>query len=440
MFSRFVFVLQDFFSRNAVICAALLGFLILCTRSIDRIFNATLWAEDGAIYFTQVYADPLASFGKTFGGYYQLVPRIAAFLGYLFVSVTEIPIFTSLFSIGYYAVSISIFAGGGYDWLIPSPKIRFLLVMSMCFLPGLGEMAGNLVNLTGFFVFFLSLLFLKDIRHQYAAGEIILGLLAILTQGAAFLFLPLLLIRIIQKRRYFGRTRQLWPEIFLGAAIVGHTLIASLNRNSSISSANPDVLEFFFVELRTILSMFVIYPWAGHFTKEILGLIFGPFLIRMALQNLRVFTRNQLILLYASLVGNFCYPFLTFFVREGAAGAYVAAIGHPKLDLMRYAYLMPAIGLVFWTAILLRNPSKYHERGFWAGTFLCAFIILSVPRFFLPYHENYSVWKQNANQLRQAELTGCPTQVVVPIWPPGWNFTYSSPQENHLTRKISPCQ
>lgn len=416
-----------FLSSYPAAISLFLCFSILALRCADRLQFPVLWAEDAGIYLSDVYDDPAKSLVTPFAGYYQIIPRLIAGTLYLIAPIDQIPLWTNLLCLFFLAATFSIFAGPGFRWLVPSAGIRVLATLAFCFLPGLEEIAGNMANLAGICMFLLAIIFLKDVRVPFSLAEILLGLMAIFTQGACLLFAPAALWRIKLKRKLFASRTAGWQEAIFLTAILLATIYAIQTGGSVHNPKSHDFAGYIIVEIRVFITQFILFPLTGDFTREWLAFLAAPFLLRFLREPLRSFSDGEKILLYGVLLGTLAYPFLTFLVREGSSAAYAGGIGTAEFRTSRYAFLLPAVSLVYWLTVLIRLRPAGHDSRLLPVALLSLFIALALPRFTIPRLEGYSEWSSRLPELLRSAATGCPQSVKIQAAPPGWFFTYKSP-------------
>ncbi len=410
-----------------VATAMVVSFFLLLIRGRDRFQHAHLWAEDGTIYLQQAYSLGEKSLTNLMDGYYQVVPRVIAFLGSVFIPIEFIPRFIFLMSLVAHSVMISLFASHSYRWIISSTPLRIIIVLALCLAPGLHEILGNLANIATTTMLILGIISLKSLRAKFKLAELIICLLAIFTQGACILLLPVFALRLYLKIRDKYSQGDWWPEALILLAIILATYVNVHFGGSGHVPNSHQIGSYVATEIRLILSLFFMYPWAGDFTKEFMAIVLLPFFFPFVLRRIReIPNREKLVLVfaYAGLIG---YPMLTFFVRNGAAAHYSSQLGVFTFSMHRYSFLLPAAGYIFWMFILFRTKGFFPDRRVLPLILTAVFSLLSLHRFFVDAYGTKLSWESSLPLLKKSEATGCPATVDLPIYPEGWGFKYTSP-------------
>src|ERR1039458_2260335 len=187
-------------SRPRLACGYIGGFVLVLVLALARQSGVpatkTLWAKDGAIFYSQAVAHTvLHTLAASYNGYGQLVPRLAVQLTRV-APLRDVPTAVALAgAVGLALLSCLVFhLARGH---IASPGLRALLVGAMVLLPlGVVEMLDNLVNLPWwiFFVAFWALLW----RPSTGGGRLVAGLVCLLAAASeplVGLLLPLGAVR-----------------------------------------------------------------------------------------------------------------------------------------------------------------------------------------------------------------------------------------------------
>ena len=190
-----------------LVCGYTGGFVLVVVLALARQAGLpateTLWAEDGAIFYSQAVAHSvLHTLAASYNGYGQIVPRLAVQLTGL-GPLRDVPTVVALAgAVGLALLSCLVFhmARG----LIASPALRALLVASMVLLPlAVVEMLDNLVNLPWwiFFAAFWALLW----RPASPGGRVVAALVCLLAAASeplVGLLLPLVIVRAVALPRW----------------------------------------------------------------------------------------------------------------------------------------------------------------------------------------------------------------------------------------------
>ena len=423
--------------KHPVLIAVLLSSILLFLRSWDRFQNAHLWAEDGAVYLAQAYALGDKSLINLMDGYYQILPRLIAYIGSFAISIEYIPKYIFIVSLLVYSLMISIFASHAYRWLISSTQIRIIMVLALCLVPGLYEIIGNLANIATMTILILGILALKSLRQRYTVTELLIASLAIFTQGACILLFPVFGMRLYLKVRKNYTERNWFPEIFILFLILLATFINSYFGASARVSIAHEYFRYAIIEIRLFLSMFLVYPWLGDFTKEYFTLLLLPFFFPFMLRQIKMLPNVHKLVLLGAFSGLLAYPLLTFLVRDGAAAFYSSQLGNYTFSLHRYSFLLPSAGYIFGMIILSRTKGYFNNRKIFPLILTGIFVLLSLHRFFIDAYGTQLLWSNELPILKQSESTGCPNTVDVKIYPEGWNFRYTSPKMKAVCPSIT---
>jgi hypothetical protein len=188
-----------------VACGYALGFFLVVVLALARQTGLpatqTLWAEDGAIFYSQAVARSVFhTLASSYNGYGQLVPRLAVQLTAL-GPLRDVSATVALSgALGLASLSCLVFhMARGH---IASPSLRAVLVGAMVLLPvAVVEMLDNLVNLPWwiFFAAFWALLW----RPSNRRGQLVAALtclLAAASEPLVGLLLPLAAVRAVALR------------------------------------------------------------------------------------------------------------------------------------------------------------------------------------------------------------------------------------------------
>jgi hypothetical protein len=162
----------------------------------------TMWAEDGAIFYSQAMKFPLwHTLVTAYNGYDQFVPRLAVQLTRLAPVRDATGVIALSGALGLAALGCSVFYMARAH--LPSVGLRVLLAGSMVMLPvAVVEMLDNLVNLPWwmFFAAFWALLW----RPQTAFGRLLAGALLALAAASeplVAILVPLAVLRAVVLRQ-----------------------------------------------------------------------------------------------------------------------------------------------------------------------------------------------------------------------------------------------
>jgi hypothetical protein len=123
----------------------LISCIVIVSRRPDAVFHAQFYAEDGHVWFADAY-----NFGwwpaifRTWGGYFQTLPRLAAALA-LLVPLLRAPLLLNLIAIGFLALPVSVMLSArSAAW--GSLRFRALLAAFYLVLPNCNEISYGITN------------------------------------------------------------------------------------------------------------------------------------------------------------------------------------------------------------------------------------------------------------------------------------------------------
>ncbi|ORA71691.1 hypothetical protein BST25_16110 [Mycobacterium heidelbergense] len=126
-------------------------------RSVQRLWNAALFAEDGKIFLAEAHNNGLGAFVKPYAGYLHLIPRMLAALLEPFPA-TAAPVLYAVAALVVHVAMLVPALSVRLDWIIPGRTLRAVLFTLLCLMPPLPEALANVANLI--FVGGISLLLL----------------------------------------------------------------------------------------------------------------------------------------------------------------------------------------------------------------------------------------------------------------------------------------
>lgn len=128
----------------------IIGFLLaaglIVSRRPDAVSNAQFFAEDGKIFFADVYnRGLLATLAVPQSGYFQELPTLAAGLAQL-VPLTLAPLVMNLVAIAIRALPVGLLLSARAKTISPDLRVRALLASLYIALPGISEADANVDN------------------------------------------------------------------------------------------------------------------------------------------------------------------------------------------------------------------------------------------------------------------------------------------------------
>ncbi len=124
----------------------LLAAVLIISRRPDVITDAQFWAEDGNLYYADVYNHGLlATLMVPQNGYFTVLPTLAAGIAQ-FVTLASAPLVTNAIAILIRVLPVGLLLSSRAKTISPDIRIRGLLAALYIALPGGGETDGNIVN------------------------------------------------------------------------------------------------------------------------------------------------------------------------------------------------------------------------------------------------------------------------------------------------------
>lgn len=425
----------------------------------DRLINAHLWAEDGKFFLEYALQYGASAIFQEYSGYYHIIPHLIVQILNKLLPVYFIP--TAIVVVTYliYAAVFAQFARKEYRDYIESDVIRFALALTGClWLSGRVEVLGNLANLHWVLFLYLWLIVMRPARYAIKWWEVVLMILCIFSAGEAVLITPLLLLRIYyawndnksisQTINYHKTDIVILFVLFLSVVL---NLLNTLEFSGSLPVQHHTVInwqEFFEGLQQVFLSSLFIYPWLDsdnyqhHYQLLTQNYFLTPILLITVL--LIVFVVLQFFLykkkqhnmhVMAGILCLLALPILTWLVRPQSLAHYNHNILFSEWWGTRYTFVLGVIGLFFWTILLYRlffclNRSLAVIIVFlFFGVYAYQHLAITEIK---AYGTQYN-WQESAALLHQSMTSGCPKEVVVPIYPEGWKMTYLSD-----SRKVCP--
>jgi hypothetical protein len=125
---------------------ALIGALLIFSRRTDAILHAQFWAEDGRIYFQNVYnLGVAASLIKPQAGYFQIFPVLAAWIASLF-ALRDAPLVMSLLALGANVLPVALLLSPRARSIAPDIRVRIALALLFIAIPTDVEIDSIAVN------------------------------------------------------------------------------------------------------------------------------------------------------------------------------------------------------------------------------------------------------------------------------------------------------
>ncbi|WP_147445621.1 hypothetical protein [Corallococcus aberystwythensis] len=411
--------------------ALLACFAVLTLRSHERIPQAHLWAEDGAVFLTDALAHGLGATFIPYAGYLHIVPRLLAWgLSLLPIEAFALGLAWALLAIN--AAVFALIARVRCRWLVPHDGVRVLLAVAFCFLPGTWEVMGNLANLHSVLFYGVMFVALQDLERPLGVVDGALLLAAATSAGEGVLMAPVFFLRGLLRWRDGQPLRSvLWEGLAAAVLAVPAGVNMVLFRQSGIAAADfaawplPRMAEHLW---NTLNVRYVLHPVLGdggtlsYFRRPFVvrALVTVGFIAVLVLGLRRVPARQRVLLLVTCACVFLLIP-LTWYVRAGAADyPTFGEFRDPGVVEDRYMLFALPAGLALWGVALARF------RPLFAAGLCVSVVVLALPRWtFEPWGAERD-WARTARLIRTTRETPG-AQAAVPINPTGWGITVHGP-------------
>jgi hypothetical protein len=200
---------QNKFTNYKNIAFVVIAILILIVRKSDSLSNPQLWAEDGAIFFTQQYEYGAVSIFTPYAGYLHIVPRLIAILADSFFSYADVP---AVYNYMCLFVTIIVIV----HCFSPRLQLPFkpLLALSIVLVPqALNEVFFNITNLQWILCILLILALLKAAPNKnygnYALqviSDFVIIIFIGLTGPFLIILFPFFIWKLFHVKKTYGYT------------------------------------------------------------------------------------------------------------------------------------------------------------------------------------------------------------------------------------------
>ncbi|MCI5077772.1 hypothetical protein [Oricola sp.] len=174
-----------------------IAYAIFVARRPDILFDAKLWGEDGALWFSQAYNDGvLTALVRPQNGYLQTFSRLV-FSALVPVPLDYVPAIANAIGLAVRAWCVAFLFTGRLDSL--GSRARLLIAAFMVFQPGLQEVHANITN-THWYLLFLALVVVvanRPASRAWTLHDIVILVLAGLSGPFCILLLPALAVQWI---------------------------------------------------------------------------------------------------------------------------------------------------------------------------------------------------------------------------------------------------
>jgi hypothetical protein len=196
-----------------------LGAALIISRRPDAVTHAQFWAEDGEIYFANVYNHGLrATLTVPQAGYFQTFPLLAARFAQL-VALAQAPLITNLLALLAQVLPVGLLLSPRATSISPDLRVRGLLACLYIIVPGVMELDATAVNAQWNLAFSaLIVLLLAPPRH--ARWRCLDGLILLLTGLTGPFCLLLAPVALVQRRLRGSAVIPLWELGLLVACAI----------------------------------------------------------------------------------------------------------------------------------------------------------------------------------------------------------------------------
>lgn len=246
--------------RKSVLLFLFLALLITVRRP-DAITNPQFWAEDGSIWYADAYNKGLIALITPQQGYMQTLPRIiAVFVQFFPFSVA--PLIFNLVAIVVQTLPLFLMTTKRFQKIVPSRRLRFLMILIYWLMPNVGEMYINLTNAYWYLAVSAFIVMATRItERKISIFETVIILLSGLTGPLSLFLFPVFLISDHLEKKKIG------PHVILlglTAVIQLFALVVSKNTDRVYAPADNT-----FYHLTQILIRQIIWgPLAGRIGQE----------------------------------------------------------------------------------------------------------------------------------------------------------------------------
>lgn len=236
---KIIETLIQFFNKNFILGSLFLASLTIIVRYPWYFVTPRFWAEEGSVYFANAYnaeTVTLASFFNPYTfGYNNFIADFSAFLAAHFIPLELAPLLTTLIAFTVQLVPVAIIAASKTP-LWDNKLKKLILIFSIIFLPGTGEVWLTTISSQYYFSIIIFLILLEDpqtlTRFKQWAFRFLLVLGGLSGLNSTFLA-PLFLGRI-----FINKTRESIIQFLLLAAatlLQLYTVITSMKEVAGVS-------------------------------------------------------------------------------------------------------------------------------------------------------------------------------------------------------------
>jgi len=316
----------------------------------------------------------------------------------------------------------------------------------LVFLPGMGEIAGNLCNLFRPMFVFTWFLALKPPRLALRTWELLALALFAFSAGQVVVILPMLCFRLYYQIREQQPRPMIRREITAILVVFLSGAVSALQPATPSPLARPPLSEVISTATSLLPRVLVYQPWLGPQWTIKLAASHGLFLWIVGLAILGAITWFVLKrrgvsgrqLLLGLLAAYAVWP-ITMSVRPQALSVIRDA---PEFFWnMRYGYQVAPFAVILWMTVFY-SPRYLKRKGslLLAAVFAIVYVFGNHGYSSIRAYGTDFDWQADVAELEMAIATGCPPEVFIPIYPshpPGhWGIRYQGGTERCLATLI----
>lgn len=403
----------------------ILGILISLYRWKFRLVDATLWAEDGALFLQQSLQEGVCSIIMPYAGYFHTIPRIISWIVCYFPSnVISHAFVISCFLITIYVALLIL--RKEYEWIFPKIYHRGMLFLLILIAPGTPEAFGNLANLHWVLYLYLGLLGIRVLDYQYKWWEILLSILVVLSEGATLTLLPLFLIRLLFQVVKKYRVKYYLQELIIIVSILVMAFV-NFHIRTQLSTIHIGKEKLFDVVLHSILQDFLSHPWMSQIPYQLMGAywfiptLYIAVIAIMLIRRYFLWKPSTLILL-----GFFgCIMMIPPMIAMARTIPDVF-IFHGEWGNDRYAFLISVGGYIFWVWILalsFTEKQRMFIKYLWSLLMILAIVFCYRNYRYISPHHTENFWIKNAEKIDDVRKNMNTLKITIPIQPEGLTVT-----------------
>ena len=213
-----------------------ISMLVMIQRRPYVLIHASFWAEDGTVFYPQMYHDGLISFLYPAAGYLHFVPRLVMMLTLPF-GVINAPFISNLLSLVLRAIPMMFLFSRRFKFM--GTAERFFMWVYSLVAPNIFEVIGNITNAQWNLAVYLLMVIVADPPESIAEKlhDWVVLILAGLSGPFVVFFAPVFVWKLIKRG---GGGQKLMIAALLLRAVQFCVVLFTARELHSVSSAAPD--------------------------------------------------------------------------------------------------------------------------------------------------------------------------------------------------------